>query len=179
MPWLRSRRSLRFIVGDQHNSTSTTRERGFGPRKHGSLTGLAQRASQPSFGSLTSNREASPQSPRPRWTVNHIWLFGRWRIERGPVLCFFQRTKHPTRRALCFVRAPQRLDDRKFGSSRVLQINLPPPALSIGSRRPDHRPRQSAAFWFSRAPRRGSLQRTSHATPIFGRVRPLTLQAAQ
>ena len=63
MPWLRSRRSLRFIVGDQHNSTSTTRELGFGPRKHGALTGLAQRASQPSGGSLTSNREASPPSP--------------------------------------------------------------------------------------------------------------------
>ena len=74
MPWLRSRRSLRFIVGDQHNSTSTTRELGFGPRKHGALTGLAQRASQPSGGSLTSNSEASPPSPRPRWTVNHLWL---------------------------------------------------------------------------------------------------------
>ena len=60
MPWLRSRRSLRFIVGDQHNSTSPTRELGFGPRKHGALTGLAQRASQPSGGSLTSNSEASP-----------------------------------------------------------------------------------------------------------------------
>ena len=69
MPWRRSRRSLRFIVGDQHNSTSTTRELGFGPRKHGALTGLAKRASQPSGGSLTSNREASPPSPRPRWTV--------------------------------------------------------------------------------------------------------------
>ena len=32
MPWLRSRRYLRFIVGDQHNSTSTTRELGFGLR---------------------------------------------------------------------------------------------------------------------------------------------------
>ena len=76
MPWLRSRRSLRFIVGDQHNSTSTTRKLGFGPGKHGALTGLAQRASQPSGGSLTltSNREASPPSPRPRWTVNHLWL---------------------------------------------------------------------------------------------------------
>ena len=49
MPWLRSRRSLRFVVGDQHDSTSTTtRELGFGPRKNGALTGLAQRASQPS-----------------------------------------------------------------------------------------------------------------------------------
>ena len=84
-----------------------------------------------------------------------------------------------TPNATGFVRAPQRPDDRKFGSSRVLQINLPPPALSIRSRRPDHRPRQSVAFWFSRAPRRGSLQRTSHATPIFGRVRPLTPKAAQ
>ena len=45
-----------------------------GPRKHGALTGLAQRASQPSGGSLTSNREAGPPSPRPRWTVNHLWL---------------------------------------------------------------------------------------------------------
>ena len=82
MPWLRSRRSLRFIVGDQHNSTSTTREKGFGPRKHGALTGLAQRASQPSGGSLTSNREASPSSPpttldgKQPWTLadDEVWL---------------------------------------------------------------------------------------------------------
>ena len=47
MPWLRSRRSLRFIVGDQHNTTSATRELGFGPRKRGAPTGLAQRASPP------------------------------------------------------------------------------------------------------------------------------------
>ena len=98
-------------------------------------------------------------------------------MERGPVLWFSPEDQTPN--AAGFVRAPQRPDDRKFGSSRVLQINLPPPALSIGSRRPNHRPRQSVAFWFSRAPRRGSLQRTSHATPHFGRVRPLTLQAAQ
>ena len=98
-------------------------------------------------------------------------------LGRGPVLWFSPEDQTPN--ATGFVRAPQRPDDRKFGSSRVLQINLPPPALSIRSRRPDHRPRQSVAFWFSRAPRRGSLQRTSHATPIFGRVRPLTLQAAQ
>ena len=98
-------------------------------------------------------------------------------LEQGPVLWFSPEDQTPN--AAGFVRAPQRPDDRKFGSSRVLQINLPPPVLSIGSRRPDHRPRQSVAFWFSRAPRRGSLQRTSHATPIFGRVRPLTLKAAQ
>ena len=98
-------------------------------------------------------------------------------LERGPVLWFSPEDQTPN--ATGFVHAPQRPDDRKFGSSRVLQINLPPPALSIRSRRPDHRPRQSVAFWFSRAPRRGSLQRTSHATPIFGRVRPLTSKAAQ
>ena len=99
------------------------------------------------------------------------------RLEQGPVLWFSPEDQTPN--AAGFIRAPQRPDDRTFGSSRVLQINMPPPVLSIGSRRPDHRPRQSVAFWFSRAPRRGSLQRTSHATPIFGRVRPLTLQAAQ
>ena len=99
-------------------------------------------------------------------------------VERGPVL-WFSPEEDQTPNAAGFVRAPQRPDDRKFGSSRVLQLNLPPPALSVGSRRPDHRPRQSAAFWLSRAPRRGSLQTTSHATPVFGRVRCLTLQAAQ
>ena len=98
-------------------------------------------------------------------------------LERGPVLWFSLEDQTPN--ATGFVRAPQRPDDRKFGSSRVLQINLPLPELSIRSRRPDHRPRQSVAFWFSRTPRRGSLQRTSHATPIFGRVRPLTPKAAQ
>ena len=44
MPYRRSRLSLRFIVGDQHNTTtSTTREPSFGSRKHGVLTSLAQR----------------------------------------------------------------------------------------------------------------------------------------
>ena len=60
-------------------------------------------------------------------------------MERGPVLWFSPEDQTPN--ATGFVHAPQRPDDRKFGSSRVLQINLPPPALSIRSRRPGHRPR--------------------------------------
>ena len=94
MPWRRSRRSLRFIVGDQHNSTSTTRELGFGPRKHGALTGLAQRASQPSGGSLTSNREASPPSPRPRWTVNHLWLMTKLARNDAPCVKILVNSSH-------------------------------------------------------------------------------------
>jgi len=80
MLYRRSRLSLRFIAGDQQNTTRTTREPSFGSRKHGALTGLAQRASQPSGGSLISNREAGPPSPRstlggkPPLADDEAWL---------------------------------------------------------------------------------------------------------
>ena len=113
MPWLRSRRSLRFIVGDQHNSTSTTRELGFGPRKHGALTGLAQRASQLSGGSLTSNREASPPSPRPRWTVQ---------AEPGK-----KRQNFSSLRVRSFEKGPSVTPDVFFALFLVLVV-IPPPS---------------------------------------------------
>ena len=82
MPYQRARLSLRFIVGDQHNTTRTTREPSFGSRNFGALTGgLAQRASQPSGGgSLTSNREGCTPSPRsaldgkPPLADDEAWL---------------------------------------------------------------------------------------------------------
>ena len=74
MPWLRFRRSLRFIVGDQHNSTSTTRELGFGPRTSTvpSPASLSARrnhqvvALSPRTGRLAHNHNLL----RPHWTVN-------------------------------------------------------------------------------------------------------------
>ena len=54
--------SLRCIVGDQHNTTGTTRKLSFGARRHGAPTGLAQRAPPPPGGSVISNRGAGTTS---------------------------------------------------------------------------------------------------------------------
>ena len=76
MPWRTSRPSVRFIVCDQHNTAGTTRELGFGARKHGApTTGLAHRASPPPNGSVISNKEAG--------TTSSIAVVRQTTVDRG------------------------------------------------------------------------------------------------
>ena len=87
----RSRPSPRFIVGDQYNTTRTTRELGFrGSRKHGSPTGLRPRSARfatpwrlshleqggwPTIPSITLGAFSPSHGggPQPSWAWQAAW----------------------------------------------------------------------------------------------------------